>query len=132
MTGVAALALLLTSWPTAAQTPEFPCFTQHGRFSTQNGIARTIWLIGTKRLVAVENEFPPPLEKQLEPYLRLDSPRHSYIYGDFEMCPTSPDVPGQMRQVRLVKAEKLVIQNLEGGKPAFKLGATWPKHRNNR
>ena len=34
------------------------CFTHRGRLSGQNGIAHMIWLIGTKRIVAVDNEMP--------------------------------------------------------------------------
>src|SRR5215471_12266121 len=35
--------------------PVEACFKAHGRLSSQNGIAYMIWLIGTKRIVAVQD-----------------------------------------------------------------------------
>src|SRR5688500_14531624 len=61
-----------------------PCFTHRGRLSSQNGIALTIWLIGTTRRVNVSfgnDQILPVLEK----YLEMTSLDHSYIYGDFEI-----------------------------------------------
>jgi hypothetical protein len=40
------------SWRCLAPPTE-PCFTHRGRLSGQNGIAYMIWLVGTKRIVAV-------------------------------------------------------------------------------
>jgi hypothetical protein len=56
--------------------PLEPCFKHHGRLSSQNGGALTIWLTGTKRIVAVdETDVPSFLYK----YLDLTLPNHSYI-----------------------------------------------------
>lgn len=112
------------SWSCRAR-PVGPCFKHHGRLSSQNGIALRIWLIGTTRVVAVDNdveEIPAPVRK----YLQMTSPDHSYIFGDFDICPLAPDEPGHMSRVCVTDARKLVVQNVSGSKPAFKLLPTWP------
>ena len=43
------------SWQCRAQAVE-SCFRHHGRLSSQNGIALKIWLIGTTRVVGLEND----------------------------------------------------------------------------
>jgi len=104
--------------------PVEACFRHRGRLSGQNGIAFTIWLIGTTRRVAVQNtEMPSFLEK----YLSMTSEDQSYVYGDFEICPLAPDVPGHMREVCVSDADKLVVQNLRRTHPPFRLLSTWPK-----
>ena len=110
----------------ASQDTPFPCFKHHGRLSTQNGIGVRIWLIGTKRSVGIDGELPKVLQDLEEPYMRLDLEEHSYIFGDFTICPLEIDRPGHMRHVRLVAAEKLVVQNAQGLRPAFKVPSTWP------
>src|SRR5688572_16949263 len=63
------------------EQPIEPCVKRHGRLSSQNGITRTIWIIGTTRRVAVANDFesfPPILQK----YLMMTSDDHSSIFGD--------------------------------------------------
>jgi hypothetical protein len=78
--------------------PVEACFTHRGRLSSQNGVARMMWLIGTTRIVKVENddgEIPSVVEK----YLEITSPNHSDIYGEFDICPLAPDKPGHMRPV---------------------------------
>ena len=114
---------------TAAQTANhgrFDCFTHHGRLSSQNGIALKIWLIGTNRVVGVDEEVPRQLDDLLSPYLLMTSEDHSYVYGDFELCPTEPDVPGHMRHVRVTGAKRLVVQRVDASRPAFKLMSTCP------
>ena len=111
-------------WPCPTKPVE-PCFKHHGRLSSQNGIALKIWLIGTTRVVALDNDsdqLPPLIGK----YLELTSPDHSYVYGDFDICPTEPDSPGQLRRVCLAAAEKLVVKPLRDSRPPFRLLSTWP------
>ena len=105
--------------------PVESCVKRHGRMSSQNGIALTIWLIGTTRIVGLENEIDE-LPVQIRKYLDMTSPDHSYIYGDFDICPLEADTPGHMRRVCVEGAEKLVIENLQGSRPAFRLLFTWP------
>ena len=135
MRAAAALAIVLTSVmgqparPASTWTCPVPpiesCFTHHGRLSSQNGIPQRLWLIGTKRVVRVDNELPP----LLQPYLEMTSPRHSYIYGDFVICPVERDVPGHMRRVCVTGARRLVVENLQGTPPPFRLLSTWPAGR---
>lgn len=114
--------------PLCPQPPVEPCVTRHGRFSSQNGIPYTLWLIGTTRRVAVANgqEGIPPDARR---YLEMTSPDHSYIYGDFEICPLEPDVPGHMRQVCVVSSKNLVVENTGGLRPPFRLKSTWTAQR---
>ena len=108
--------------------PVEPCFKHHGRLSSQNGIALKLWLIGTTRMVRVdndENDLPADVRK----YLELTSPDHSYIYGDFDICPLEPDTPGHLRSVCVVGAEKLVVHNVQSSIPPFRLLSTWPAKR---
>ena len=107
--------------------PAEPCFKHHGRLSAQNGIAEMIWLIGTTRIVGLENSSLP---RVVAKYLDAASPDYSYIYGDFDICPSEPDTPGHMRRARVVGAENLVVQNLKASRPPFRLLSTWPANRN--
>jgi hypothetical protein len=112
-----------SSWQCKAHPVE-PCFMHRGRLSSQNGIALTIWLVGTTRIVNVdETEIPSFLDR----YLELTSPDHSYIYGDFNVCPLAPDKPGHMRPVCVMGAERLVVQSKSDlQRPPFRLLSTWP------
>jgi hypothetical protein len=93
--------------------------------SSQNGIALKIWLLGTTRVVALDNDLDD-LPAIVRKYLEITSPDHSYIYGDFDICPLEPDTPGHLRRVCVVGAEKLVVHNLQGSSPPFRLLSTWP------
>jgi hypothetical protein len=107
-------------------TPIEPCMKRHGRLSSQNGIGRKIWLIGTTRMVAIDSgtgNLPAAVDR----YLDMASPDHSYIYGDFTICPLEVDRPGHLRRVCIAAAEKLVVQNLRRARPPFRLLSTWPK-----
>jgi hypothetical protein len=115
-------ALASESWQCKAQPTE-PCFKHHGRLSSQNGIALAIWLTGTARRVGVyETDVPSFLYKWLD----LTLPNHSYIYGDFTICPLEADIPGHLRRVCVAGAERLVVQNLADPKRVFRLLSTWP------
>jgi hypothetical protein len=59
-------------------------------------------------------------------YLEMTSPNHSYIHGDFEMCPVEPDVPGHLRRVCMTGAAKVVVQDVRGLRPRFRILSTWP------
>jgi hypothetical protein len=99
---------------------ETPCSTR-GIGTPRKGQSREAPLefagVGTNRIVAVDEDFELPAGANK--YLDVTTPDYSSIYGDFEICPLEPDVPGQMRQVRLVRAEKLVVQNLKNPRVRF-------------
>ena len=103
--------------------PIEPCFTHHGRLSSQNGIALKIWLIGTTRVVGLDRTALPA---EIETYMEMTSPDHSYVYGDFHICPLEKDTPGRLRLVCVDSAEKLVVQDVGRLRPPFRLKATWP------
>jgi hypothetical protein len=112
------------SWECRAQPVE-PCFKRHGRLSSQNGIALMIWLTGTRRIVRLENDIDDDVPPVVQKYLEITSMNHSYIYGDFDICPLEQDVPGHMRSVCVTGAENLVVQNLRRIRPPFRLLSTW-------
>src|SRR5262245_48896382 len=114
------------AWQCPKMKPVEPCFKRHGRLSSQNGIALKIWFIGTTRIVGLDNDIDQ-LPAIMREYLEMTSPKHSYIYGDFDICPLEPDKPGHMRRVCAVGAEKLVFQDVQGLRPPFRLLSTWPK-----
>jgi hypothetical protein len=58
-------------WGECTKPPVEPCFTHRGRLSGQNGTAHIIWLVGTTRVVAVDNAEMPGL---LLKYLDMASP----------------------------------------------------------
>ena len=68
--------LLATAVPLTAQQswicstpPVEPCVKRHGRLSSQDGIPLKLWLIGTKRVVALANDaaaLPPEVRGYLE------------------------------------------------------------------
>jgi hypothetical protein len=113
-----------SSWRCPTQPVE-SCFKHHGRLSSQNGIPLKIWLIGTTRVVGLENDFEE-LPVLVRKYLDMTSSDHSYIYGDFDICPLESDKPGHLRRVCVAGAEKLVVQNLRSTRPPFRLLSTWP------
>jgi hypothetical protein len=76
-----------------------------------NGITTRLWLIGTNRVLAVDGGVTLP--EDANKYFDAASPDFSVIYGDFEICPVEPDVPGQARRVKVNGFEKLVVQNLK-------------------
>ena len=114
-----------TPQPPSDQT--YPCFTHRGRLSHGNG-PPVIWLVGTKRIVAVEDGLPEDLEKLVEPYLMLPSEQHGDVFGDFEICPVEADRPGHRRNVLVKGAHKLVVVfDEELRRAPLKLLTTWPK-----
>jgi hypothetical protein len=117
------------TWGRCSEPPVEPCFRHRGRLSGQNGIAHMIWLVGTKRIVAVDNAGMPD---QLWKYLDMASPDHADIYGDYEICPLERDRPGNMRRVCVSSASRLVVQDRERSRAPIRLLFTWPKARSNQ
>ena len=111
--------------PWKCNTPPIEaCVKKHGRLSSQNGIPFAIWIIGTTRRVGVDNSESLPA--MLESYLLMTGPDHSYVYGDYDICPIEPDTPGHLRWVCVAGGEKLVVQPHDG-RPSFRLASTWPR-----
>jgi len=133
--GIAILSSALWFAAVAAQTqdprwkcesvPMEPCAKRHGRLSTQNGIGLKLWVIGTTRVFAVDNGVDN-LPKAISKYLEMTSADHSYIFGDFEVCPVEPDRPGHIRRACVAGGVNLVVQPLRDDRPPFRLLSTWP------
>jgi hypothetical protein len=84
-----------------------------------------LWLIGTKRVVALENDVGA-LPSEIQRHLELTSEDHSYVFGNFVVCPLAPDRLGQMGRACITGAEKLVVQPLRRPGPPFRILSTWP------
>ena len=112
--------------PAACQRPPVePCVIRHGRLSTQNGVTQTIWLIGTARRVSVNNQLSDFLPPDALKYTELTSADHSYIFGDFTICPIEPELSGHMRDVCVTAAKDLVVQRVDNSRPPFRIRSTW-------
>lgn len=111
------------TWGHCTRPPVEACFTHRGRLSGQNGVAHMIWLVGTKRIVRVDNT---EMTDMVVKYLDMASPVHSDIYGDYEICPLGPDRPGEMRSVCIASASRLVIQDRDRSRKPVRLLSTWP------
>jgi hypothetical protein len=108
--------------------PVAACTTRHGRYSTQNGTAQIIWLIGTNRVVGVANDAEHFLPSSVLKYTEISSENHSYIFGDFTICPTERDRPGYMRNVCVADIKNLVVELLNRSRPPFRVRSTWSQH----
>jgi hypothetical protein len=108
-----------------SREPIEACVSRHGRFSTQNGTSEIIWLIGTNRVVAVDNDAEDFLPSSVLKYTEITSVNHSYIFGDFAICPIERDRPGYMRRVCVADAKNLVVEVLNRSRPPFRVRSTW-------
>jgi hypothetical protein len=64
-------------------------------------------------------------------YLAMTSADYSDVYGDFEIFPLGPDLPGHMRPGCVAGATRLVVQDRERTRPPLRLLSTWPKKDEN-
>jgi hypothetical protein len=69
--------------------------------------------------------LPPAVRK----YLEMTSPDHSYIFGDFEVCPVAPERPGHIGQACLAGGANLVVKPLRDDRRPFRLLSTWPRRQ---
>ena len=96
MKALCLLVALLLAIPAQGQRKVIgPCFTVHGRLSFWNGnpTAR-IWVIGTHRMLGVDNAYPDELNHLLDP---PDFDKE--VFGDFDVCPLTKRRPGRMQMV---------------------------------
>ena len=100
--------------------PTQPCRAVHGRLSVSNGIPVRIWIVGTKHVLNVRNE----LNEAVWRYLSFETS----LYGDFLVCPLSPEVPGHMQPVCVQSAERLVAERYNPDTEkyeVFRVLSTW-------
>lgn len=82
------------------------CFQVHGRLSIWNGSpSLRIWRIGTKRILGVHRDMPPP-----ESVIAHVSDFGDEVYADFTVCPFTEERPGAMQMVCIESAENVVTK----------------------
>jgi hypothetical protein len=92
------------------------CFTVHGRVTSCTAVPSVrIWIIGTKRILGVEDGNGNPagdnlLPGELEDELSTPAPCSKAGFGDFTVCPLTPNVPGIMQRVCVVSVSKIILK----------------------
>ena len=96
------------------------CFSFRGRMSYFNGTPSVrIWRVGTNRILGVsegrfalqgDSNLPASIEAQLE----IDS---KVLFGDFTVCPFTPDEPGVMRLVCVESAANVSVRVYKRSEP---------------
>jgi len=93
------------------------CFVVHGRLDNlyQGGWTTKIWVVGTHRMLGVEdvdqlaeNRDDPALPRNIQRALGQGPGKPYSVYGDFEVCPFSPEHRGWMREVCVQSGKNLV------------------------
>jgi len=100
------------------------CYSIHGRLRLGADTVRLwLWPVGTKRFLGVTGG--PVLDDAIAPIypqsIKFDSDTEA-IFGDFEVCPFTPEKEGAMRLVCIESASHLVVKRWS--KPDS------PKHEN--
>ncbi len=111
------LALVIPAFAAQPKCKENPkivgaCYSVRGRLSAGADTVRLwLWPVGTKRMLGVTGG--PSLDDDDDPIfpqnLRFNSLQEE-IYGDFEVCPFTPEREGTMRLVCIESASKLVVR----------------------
>ena len=92
------------------------CFTVHGRLGVYNGIPIRIWVVGTRRMLAVKDATGGGItvRPEIQTLLSLGEPGETVVYGDYEVCPLSKAHPGWMQFVCVEAAAHLVPRRRAG------------------
>jgi len=122
-----ALALLCWGLNTAARAADSSCATDkrvvaacyevHGRLRVYANMRLYLWPVGTKRSLAVcfaPDVCYPPAPPQPAPPLppnvaKVIDPDHD-VFGDFRVCPLTPEKAGKMRIVCIDSASHLITR----------------------
>jgi hypothetical protein len=94
------------------------CYSVHGRLNLGADTVRLwLWPVGTKRMLGVT--AGPRLDDADDP-IRPQSlkfnPGEEAIYGDFEVCPFTPERKGEMQLVCIESASHLVAKRQSSSK----------------
>lgn len=88
------------------------CYSARGRLSLGADTVRLrLWPVGTKQMLGIT--AGPSLDDAVDPIVPSNlSFKHGDedIYGDFEVCPFTPEQKGAMRLVCIESASKLVMK----------------------
>ena len=117
--GVLAVAIL-SVFPASAATGQCKnnprvvgaCYVVHGRATFGPGTpALRIWPIGTHRMLGVTaGPIADDADDPIAPKNMLVGPNVQGIFGDFEVCPFTPEQKGHMQMVCVESAKKLVVK----------------------
>jgi hypothetical protein len=92
------------------------CYSVHGRVSMGADTVRLwLWPVGTKRMLGVTSGPNLDDDPIFPTNLNFDSSNHD-IYGDFEVCPFTPEHKGAMRLVCIESASHLVVRHESSSK----------------
>lgn len=121
------IAGLLLAWAAAAEPApcrEHPdlagaCYPVRGRLSLYLGNpSRRIWIVGTDRLLGVsEGRFARADVANIPPDLVAISSFDQDVFGDFLVCPFTPDEPGVMRLVCVESVSNAVVREAAARRP---------------
>ena len=77
------------------------CRVVQGRLYVMNGIPLQVWVVGTRRVLAVPEDIDQAGRFQLaQPQEFLEAVDfRTRLYGDFEVCPLTREKPGEMQWV---------------------------------
>jgi hypothetical protein len=113
------LAILIIAIPAYAVLPQCKenpkvvaaCFSIHARANIgANSVPIYLWPIGSKRRLGVTGG--PTLDDSVKPIYPKNLQFHSVyddIYGDFEVCPFTPQKEGHLQLVCVESATHLVV-----------------------
>jgi hypothetical protein len=95
-----------------AQPSADGCFDVRGRLAIWNGNpAVRIWPVGTRRqlgVVAPDGDAAgEPLLPEAVATLIQAAPEHTVVFGNYRVCPLSPEKAGRMRIVYIASASRL-------------------------
>lgn len=89
------------------------CYPVHGRLSVSAGEIQ-IWPVGTHWLLRLG--YPPTVPQSLTawPYMpprleKLLRAGEADVWGDFEVCPLTPDIPVQRRLICIQSGQQLSV-----------------------
>jgi hypothetical protein len=95
------------------------CFQVHGRAFASDGTPNLrIWRAGTNRILGVTasttaDDAEDPIAS--DNLLRALGADQHFVFGDFEVCPFTPEREGHMQMVCVERAENLVIKPYDYG-----------------
>jgi len=84
-----------------------PCMAMRGRIGFANGAYwAKIWKVGTQRMLGIHRDIPLPQNLHDALSGRWDV----VVFGDFVVCPLTPDIPGHMQSVCVESAAHLRVK----------------------
>ena len=95
------------------------CYVVHGRATFGNGTpALRIWIVGTKRMLGVTaGPIADDADDPIAPEnILIFTSDVEGIFGDFEVCPFTPERKGYMQMVCVQSATKLFLKHWSSNK----------------